>query len=57
MKQGIDSIITKEILIYLITNIEDYNITNDKIKDGKFTPSSTSDHLNRKGKIVSEFNT
>ena len=57
MKQGIDSIITKEILIYLVTNIEDYNITNDKLKDGKFTPSSTSDHLKRKCKVVPHFNT
>ena len=57
MKQGIDSIITKEILIYLVTNIEDYNITNDKIKDGNITPSSTSDHLKRKCKIVPDFDT
>ena len=57
MKQGIDSIITKEILIYLVTNIEDCNITNDKIKDGNFTPSSTSDHLKIKCKIVPDFDT
>ena len=57
MKQGIDYIITKEILIYLVTNIEDYNITNDKIKYGNFAASSTFDHLKRKCKIVPDFDT